>query len=106
MTSLAALVLVLLLNLSEYWHKATPWDVWAADKVAQGLLVASAPFWARHRGAAGMALVFGVARAGCTAMWPDASDAGGSICDAQTGLPLTIGLLGAACWTAGRLTRG
>lgn len=104
--SLAALVLVLLLNLPEYWHKATWLDLWSADYAAQGVLVATAAFWARHREALGMACVFGLLRAGCISIWPEASDPAGSICVAQTGLPITVGLLGAACWTAGRLTRG
>lgn len=87
-------MLVVMLNMSEAWMPF--YDVWAADQVCVGLMVATAPFWARHKAAAGFAVVFGTARAGCTAVWPNASDTGGSICDMQSGLPLTVGVLALA----------
>jgi len=92
--AVCALVLVLVLNVPEFWHKAMPWDVWAADQVAQGLLLVSAPYWAMYREAAVMGVLFGIARAMCVGLWPDASDENGSICDAQTGRAFTVGFLG------------
>lgn len=98
-----ALIAVLMLNASEFWRPLTPWDTWHADYMAQGVLIALAPFWARHWAAATVAVIFGIARTGCAALWPEASDPNGSICDRQTGLPITVGLLAAALWALERI---
>lgn len=74
----------------------TQYDVWAADQISVGvlLLLLAIREWMRgNRLVAGIVATYGVGRAGCTALWPDASDAQGSICDKQLGFPLTVALL-------------
>lgn len=98
----------LLLCFPEVWSQWTPYDVWAADQIGLGLLLAmcGALLWRRHLALSCVLLIFGFARTGCVAAWPEASDAAGSICDAQTGLPLTVGVLGVLLYTVERLRRG
>lgn len=88
---------ILTLSMPEAWVWLTPWwDIWAADQVATGLLVTTLGVicgrlcsWI----AGGLAVAFGIARTSCVGLWPNASDASGSICDLQTGLPLTVGVI-------------
>lgn len=94
------MVVVLLLGMPEFWHRLTPYDVWAADQIAVGLLVLLLAAMSYRmtrdrlvRLASRVAAVLGVGRSACTAVWPNASDAQGSICDSQLGLPLTLALL-------------
>lgn len=100
-------VLVLLLGMPEFWVRLTPYDIWAADSIAVGLLVAllAAVCYRRWPTAAALAFVFGAGRSACTAVWPDASDAKGSICDAQTGLPLTLAVLIITLFAVDRMRR-
>lgn len=104
--SIAALVVVLVLNLPEYWRALTPWNIWSADYIAQGAFVALAPWWTRYPAVCVLGVTCGLLRTGCEAIWPNASDPGGSICDAQTGLPLTLGVTSlAALYVAWRYRR-
>jgi hypothetical protein len=100
-------VLVLMLCMPEFWVRLTWYDIWAADQIAVGLLVAllAASCYRRWPTAATLAFVFGVGRSACTTVWPDASDAQGSICDSQTGLPLTLAVLTAALLALDRMRR-
>lgn len=102
-----ALAVLLVLSMPESWAGLTPFDVWAVDQIAQGLLIAmlAALSWRWCRVLAFSGVVFGLARSGCTAAWPDAADPHGSICDAQTGIPLTVAVLGLALFFVGRMTR-
>lgn len=109
--ALSALVAALAVNMPEAWHWLTPYGVWAADKIAQGGLqcalavilvtVLRKEYWP----ACAVLLVFGMARAVCTAVWPDASDAGASIFDTQTGIPGTLIIAALAAFAAERLAR-
>jgi hypothetical protein len=100
-------VLVLLLGMPEVWAWMTPFDVWLADQIATGLLVMllAALAFRRSPAAAALAMVFGAGRSVCTAVWPDASDAQGSICDSQTGLPLTLAVLILTLFAVDRMRR-
>lgn len=100
--------LILILSSPEAWHSWLGIDVWAADQIGQGLLVCTlaACVWIHNKPAAILAGVFGISRTSCVAIWPNASDAAGSICDAQTGIPLTVGVLAVALYALGRMNRG
>ena len=100
-------LLVLLLNLPEHWHGLFALDVWAADQVAQGLTIAllAGLAWPRNRVAAFAAGLFGLSRATCVGLWPNASDSLGSVCDSQTSMPLTVAFLAAVLFAVGRTSR-
>lgn len=100
--------IAILLGMPEAWSRLTPFDIWAADQIGVGLLLAllGASLWTHgRRMLAAVAIVPGAGRAGCTAMWPDASDASGSICDQQLGVPLTLALLCLALLALERMRR-
>jgi hypothetical protein len=99
---------VIALSMPEAWAWMTPYDLWASDQIAVGVLIATlgACAWRVSPFAAICAVVIGMARTSCVAIWPTASDAAGSICDAQTGMPLTVGVLAMALYALGRLSRG
>lgn len=101
--NVSAVLLVLFLNSPEYWGPLLPWwDIAALDYMAQGLLITTAVIWARYAPSLALAAVFGIARTGCAAIWPNASSTNAAICDQQTGLPLTLGVVSivalAATW--------
>jgi hypothetical protein len=100
--------LLIALATPEAWAWLTPYDLWAADQIAVGLAIATlgACLLGRNTFAAFCAIVIGTFRTSCVAIWPNASDAAGSICDAQTGLPLTVGFLALALYALGKVCRG
>ncbi len=107
---LAALLAVAALSMPEAWAWLTAYDTWAADQIAIGLLHtgAGALLWMSRpdlRAACAVLVVMGAMRSVCVAIWPDASDAGGSIFDKETGIPGTLVIAGLAAWAADRKRR-
>jgi hypothetical protein len=101
---LLQMALVLILCMPEFWYQVTPYDIWAADQIAQGALISllGIMLFLQNKYAAAAAIVFGLGRSACVGIWPESSDSAGSICDMQTGLPLTVGVIAIALWVAGR----